>query len=350
MHIEPAVSGPDESPASNRIAAIDGLRAVGFAAIFLFHALTWFKPLGTFGVDLFFVVSGFVITRSLISAEPPTLSQFYIKRFRRILPALLVLCAVMAAARAAGWSHVTYFDVLAAALSFMNWALALHWTEFGALGHAWSLSVEEQFYLVWPVLALFAPRRFLVPLLIATVIGANLWRLQFSDHFRIVAGFDTHCDGLALGALLAIIRPKLPVWWLAIPLSLPFLLLVLNPSLALSISAGTFASGIAVAVASQHRLRLLEWAPIQWAGSRSYSLYLWHMPILIAVGETGMRDIYRLTLSVLLTVVAAEASFSLVERRFSKSLLLLRGRRPRSPDQPMVDEPGLAVVQERGGS
>lgn len=299
-----------------RIPEIDGLRAVAVGLVLLGHSLAEFFPGAGVGVDLFFVISGFVITRSLMAE--PDLKLFYLKRVRRILPALLVACLgalLLGAAR---------FDVMAAALSFMNWARAFGYTEGGMMGHAWSLSIEEQFYLLWPALFLFLKRP--VPFLIGWVAVVFLLRMGFDDTYRIFNGLDTHSDGLALGCLLAYLGNALPKWSWPIPAAIIAGLSLTVQPVEFALGAASLMSFCLVSIASEHRFELLRSSLFQWAGTRSYSLYLWHFPLFKVVFAQEWRLMVAAPLAVGISLIAAEMSYRYVERPF-----LRRNRAKRLP-------------------
>ena len=188
---------------------LDGLRAVAVVCVMVFHFIPWvdrYAPLGTMGVRLFFVLSGFLITGILLAwrGQPldVALKSFYARRALRIFP-LFYFVLVAAAALNIGpvrdtfaW-HATY-------LSNAYFYLRGDW--HGSVSHLWSLAVEEQFYLVWPLLILCAPERWLRPVIVAMIGIAPVSRLLFPDPMDSV--LPTSClDSLGLGALLAINAP-----------------------------------------------------------------------------------------------------------------------------------------------
>ena len=219
------------SISNTHIPAIDGLRALAVFAVVLYHlGINWI-PGGFLGVDLFFVISGYVITRlildSIESANGLDLREFYAARVRRLLPGLLVLIVVTSLLMAifAPDSIRRFVSDLPFVLSGINnWHLvALHQDYFQAIGrppllqHTWSLAVEFQFYLIWPIILLFIWRRFgkrvvrRAALLIATFSGSALFLFSLqADNAtagrisHIYFGTDTHSLGLFLGSALAV--------------------------------------------------------------------------------------------------------------------------------------------------
>ena len=219
------------SISNSHIPAIDGLRALAVVAVVLYHlGISWI-PGGFLGVDLFFVISGYVITRlildSIESANGLDIREFYAARIRRLLPGLLVLIVVTCVAMAlfAPDSIRRFLNDIPFVLSGTNnWHLvALHQDYFQAIGrppllqHTWSLAVEFQFYLIWPIILLFVWRRFgkrvvrRAALLIATFSGTALFLFSLqADNAtagrisHIYFGTDTHSLGLFLGSALAV--------------------------------------------------------------------------------------------------------------------------------------------------
>jgi len=346
----PAPSSPLAAPAVDRASArspaLDGLRAVAIAAVVLFHVKHGIAPGGFVGVDLFFVISGFVITRSLASELRRTgavsIGDFYLRRARRLLPALLVFMAGTAAlslaTRRAPSSEAT--AALAAATSSLNWFLAAGWYETLRTSwfvHVWSLSVEEQFYLVWPLAFVLLARRNRLSITLAALAAAialsAVWAFfltaQGAPWSRTYFGFDARAQGLLAGCLLAaagtaavpaVVRKLWPVAALAF---LAMTLTVDNhrPFLgfggfALAALASAWLIAAAADDAGGKLARLLSTRPLVWIGLRSYSLFLWHYPIAQALYAHGLR--YWPSLTVILSVVAADLSYRLVERPFLK--------------------------------
>jgi peptidoglycan/LPS O-acetylase OafA/YrhL len=190
---------------------LDGLRAVAVAFVMAFHFVPWvdrYAPLGTIGVRLFFVLSGFLITGILLSwrGRPLglALQTFYARRALRIFPLFYFVLAAAAALNIGpvrdtfAW-HATY-------LSNLYFYLRGDW--HGSVSHLWSLAVEEQFYMVWPLLILCAPERWLRPMVTAMIVMAPVSRLLFPNPMDSV--LPTSClDSLGIGALLALNAPAL---------------------------------------------------------------------------------------------------------------------------------------------
>jgi len=213
------------------IPAIDGLRAVAVIAVMLYHLGFDWIPGGFLGVDLFFVISGYVITRLLLDSIQRSggldLRAFYIARIRRLLPPLvfmIIVTMVFIAVWAPDTMRRFVIDTPFALFGGMNWWLVFRETDyFEAIGrppllqHAWSLGVEAQFYLVWPLILLLVLRYFgknRIPgaaLLIAAFSGISLFVVSLqidasntSKVSHVYFGTDTHSIGLFLGAALAV--------------------------------------------------------------------------------------------------------------------------------------------------
>ena len=305
---------------------IQGLRAVAVLLVVLAHAGVPFLTGGFVGVDVFFVLSGFLITGILLAEAEAlgriSLFDFYLRRARRILPAAALTLVVTDVAA----HHLLNFVRAREAVSDSLWAAAfganIHFAREGSdyfaqgqppspLLHFWSLSVEEQFYLVWPgVLALvvcaFALRRkALLAVVAVAAIGSLAWSILETRSSPVDAYFSTFARAweLALGASLAIALPWLrrarlgPLGWVGLAAvgasavwfsgATPF------PGYAALLPAAGAACLIA-AGASPRRLspaRLLGTEPLRYVGDRSYSFYLWHWPVLVIAAEYAGHDL-----------------------------------------------------------
>ena len=362
---------PDRADADQRRwSGLDGLRAVAVVAVVAFHFAPSALPGGFLGVDIFFVLSGYLITR-MIATEflrfgGLRFGNFYLRRARRLLPALGVLLTATLAG-AAFWRDqmTTIRSATAAAAGYVsNWWLAFaHQSYFISAGrpsmlqHLWSLAVEEQFYLFWPLIAVavltVAPRRHKVPALagVAAVLAAasalEMAWLAISenapyahDASRLYYGTDTHSMGLLLGATMgalaagrAVQRPDegTPSRWLPITdgmaaaAVLALLVIVAtvpesSPRLYrggfLGVAALTAIGAAAVARRGSRLGRWLDNRPMRWLAARSYAIYLWHWPIAV-ITRPGI-DVHWPSSAVLIvrvgaTLVLADASYRFVE-------------------------------------
>src|SRR5262245_21094061 len=197
---------------------LDGLRAVAVMSVLLMHGGMPGFHWGYIGVDLFFVLSGYLITSILLREQLRTgqisLLSFYQRRALRLFPALAVLCIVFLAYAFFVLRDPTQGlrEIVVVALYLSNWtrAAGLNFPEW--LGHTWSLAIEEQFYLLWPLvlLAISAARR-PIPLLLAVagaIVAVSCWRLTLVMHGastdRLYNGTDTRADALLMGVALAL--------------------------------------------------------------------------------------------------------------------------------------------------
>jgi peptidoglycan/LPS O-acetylase OafA/YrhL len=361
------------------VPALDGIRALAVAGVLLYHAGVAWLPGGFLGVDVFFVLSGFLITSLLLAERGATgridLPRFWIRRARRLLPAafLVIGVSVIAAALLApGDLARTRADALASLVYANNWHQLLGDHSYFAaferpslLLHLWSLAVEEQFYLLWPLalgacLSRIGRRGAAWVTLAAALASAVLMATLFEpggDPSRVHFGTDTHASGLLAGALLAFARPlgrlRLPRRRSALVVvdaggivALAVLLLAMTGWT--DYDAGVYRGGLALIavaatvliVAAVHPAsrvaRALAAAPLVWIGVRSYGIYLWHWPVIAltrpGVDVHGPRPVIVLG-QVALTVTLAAASYRWVERplRTGAGQRALRGWLDRRP-------------------
>ena len=220
------------APTLHRVPALDGLRAIAVAGVLMFHGGVELLPGGFLGVDVFFVLSGYLITSLLLAERVRTgtisLLRFYARRARRLLPAVFVLVPVVVLVSALLGGDETESvrgDALSTLLYFNNWHQILtEQSYFEAVGrpsllrHMWSLSVEEQFYLLWPLALLFAlPRvggkRLLQAVGVIAGLSAILMAVLYDptkDPSRVYYGTDTRATTLLIGATLAFAWPMRP--------------------------------------------------------------------------------------------------------------------------------------------
>ena len=337
--------------------ALDGLRALAVLAVVAFHAGAAWLPAGFLGVDVFFVISGFLITTLLLreseSRGAISLSDFWRRRAARLLPALLLMLAGVAAyLLLAAPDLLSRFlqDVRFALFFVTNWDFILRDVPYFAqwqpsLGtHLWSLAVEEQFYLVWPLVVVVALRLggrravgiLAVVLAAASALLMGLLHVPFTDVSRVYFGTDTHAFGLAVGSGLAVLvrtRPQVlqinrTVLTLAGTVSLAGILAAMallhewdgflyhGGYLGIAILTGLV---VVIATTEENGLvRSLSWRPMRWLGRRSYGLYLWHWPLLLlpapaALAGAELPEPLGLLLRLGLLLALAEFSFRLVE-------------------------------------
>lgn len=344
--------------------AIDGLRTFAVLSVIVYHGLERAMPGGWFGVDVFFVISGFLIT-SLLLAEHRRwgtihLWGFWRARMRRLLPALFVVLAtvlvVAAVLTPSGRRHSVGLDALSALFYVANWRFLLGDEAYFAqiaspspLRHTWSLSVEEQYYLLFPVLIAailaWSRRRARVATVLAglaalsALLMASLAR-PGGDLERVYYGTDTRAHELLIGAVMATVVSKGPD---ALPvgvrdrvdravrvLSIPALLLVLSCFWWATAQQDTLMNGlmtpmcvavaVVVATAASPRTspvqRFLAWEPLRRIGLISYGLYLWHWPIMVFLTSqrTGWGTVPTFVVQVALTLAVSYLSYRFVER------------------------------------
>lgn len=198
------------------IAALDGLRAVAAALVVAEHAAH--IPAGYLGVDIFFVLSGFLITSLLLAEQRQTgrvrIINFYLRRALRLFPCLwLMIGVVLLSFGTADKTHRFFFDSIYALLYVENWRIISQTPVGNIFQHTWSLSVEEQFYIVWAIVAaLWLPRvsaRRAAVVLAVSLLLASLWRVVVweidGNWVRVYAGTDTRADELIAGSLAAVL-------------------------------------------------------------------------------------------------------------------------------------------------
>ena len=306
---------------------LDGLRGIAVLLVFIFHSARPGLPGGFIGVDIFFVLSGYLITRILLSQYQKTgrirIANFYARRIRRLMPAVVFLVVVVVM-REALWGDVLELagrlkDSIATLFYFENWNLISQADQYFAesasaspLRHAWSLSIEEQFYLLWPVLLLPVliwgrkrPWRSIgiVAALVAasTVVMAVLFEPQLIA--RAYYGTDARVQQPLMGAVLAMVTHRLAnrersttqnrYLWPTIAIS-ALLVLFAAARVFTGDSPGYYRGGsLLVAVAAALLIYALEqapegwmarslgWQPIKQLGRISYGFYLWHWPVIL---------------------------------------------------------------------
>jgi peptidoglycan/LPS O-acetylase OafA/YrhL len=356
---------------------IDGLRAIAVLAVVLYHASPGLVPGGFFGVDVFFVISGYLITSFLWADwkrnRDVGASGFWFRRARRLLPAVAALIFGLS-------SFAILFlpdevaalrqDALAAAAYVTNWYLIVDQQSYfesfarpSLLRHLWSLAIEEQFYILWPlVLMVVLPRispKAVVPVILAVAAGS--WVLMAllyepgADPSRVYYGTDTRIGGLLIGAAMAFVwdpwktaRPKQPTTSLALNIAgfcalagIAISFLWFEDSDTLVYRGGfalvTLLSAIAVAAAARPWTipgRIIGTAPFVWVGVRSYSIYLWHWPVLMLTRpgiDVSMDGLELWAFRAVLVLGLAELSFRFVETPIRNGALGRWWRAVRTP-------------------
>ncbi|REK68257.1 MAG: acyltransferase [Brevibacillus sp.] len=347
-------------PLKRYMPGLDGLRAISVLAVIGYH-LDWESMQGgLLGVEMFFVLSGYLITDQIIleykTNNTVSIWNFWIRRIRRLLPAMI--CMLLAVT---SWLSMTDFsrlralqgDFLSSLFYMNNWYLIFHdvsyFESFGPaspIGHLWSLSIEEQFYLVCPILFLIGiklvPRRGKLMLLILLLasLSASAMALMYepgTDPSRVYYGTDTRAFAILIGAALAIVWPSWKLNDRISPtartlldvkgvLGLIVLLVMINAvneyddwlyQVGFLIVSFVTAGVIAVLAHPASRLgKILACRPLTWIGKRSYSLYIWHYPVIVLSSPTVNTEkpgFTHILLQLIMSVALAALSYKYVE-------------------------------------
>jgi peptidoglycan/LPS O-acetylase OafA/YrhL len=341
-----------------RLNGLDGVRALAVLAVMAFHEGLRWLPGGFLGVDVFFVLSGYLITDLLVAQFDRRgrldLRGFWVRRARRLLPALaVVLVTVTAAATVFEPDQLSSLRrALLGAVTFSsNWSQAVaHQSYFSVFGpppplqHLWSLAVEEQFYLIWPLVLAVAVIRLRRRWMCAAIAWAGAAAsaatmaavyVPGSDPSLVYYGTDTHASGLLIGAGLALTWPLARVGAAsaraARALDVAGLLGLAAMGWAVTHFAGSDAAlypaglvfaaiaagAVVTAAAAPGRIaRVLGWGPLRWLGVRSYGIYLWHWPVIAlfpAVAGYGVNVAAARLAQTTLPVLLAAASWRWIE-------------------------------------
>ncbi len=384
---------PREGPSISYIPALDGIRGVAIIVIMGYHAGVFLTSGGFYSLDTFFALSGFLITSLLISEWQRTttvrLRRFWARRARRLLPALLVMLLGVALFAAYVVPPGTYptlrGDAFSSLFYYANWHFIANGSNYfnqsaltSPLTHTWSLAVEEQFYLVWPliVLGVFKLWKSVRVLLMVCVVGALASAVEMGvlyspgDVNRLYYGTDTRAQSLLVGAALAAslslwadhrrragtvapgtdrIRRRAggdPAWavqtargragTLAVGLAgvgvsaLLWTLVSYNDALAYRggfLLAALATTAVLFSVVCSQRsvlARCLSVAPLRYVGRISYGMYLWHFPLFIYLdhARTGLTGYPLFAVRVLVTLVVATGSFYVIERPIRQGNML----------------------------
>ena len=346
--------------------ALDGIRGLAVAGVMLSHAAAGAPHLqgGAVGVDAFFVLSGFLITSILVreyddNAGRISMRRFYARRVLRLGPALIALLLTILAGSwlfldRAGARDNT-IDVLITLFYATNWARAFQLHAPNLLGHTWSLSIEEQFYILWPMVLLLLLRRVrsrlhVVYLLGAAALGSWGLRAWMAWHgatvWRLYDGLDTRADSLLVGCALGVFlasgllqeedRPALAKWLKRLaPVSVAVFAWITwsvtwkSPSLYYWLMAVVEVLVVLMILQIYTSERsptatLLSLRPLVWTGSISYGLYLWHFPIYAVLRATG-RGPRGMVAGTILTFAIAALSYYALERPILRLKQRLRG-------------------------
>ena len=339
------------------IKGLDGLRALAVVMVLGYHLKLSFVKSGLLGVTVFFVLSGFLITRILITEIEETrtidLKNFWIRRIRRLIPAVLSMAVVIIFVSAVA-NRVVFTkgckDFVASVLGFNNWWQIFNKVSyFEAAGapspftHCWSLAIETQFYLIYPILLLLLSRVvrgrkkgkvFAWVSALLAIVSMILMAVLYSpngDPSRVYYGTDTRAFSLLIGALAAIqleyriIKIRIPrkIWALIGSISLVILtcmMIFINSYSSFLYYGGQAIVSVltafvvyAVTVSKSLLNRILGLNVLKWVGDRSYSIYLWHYPIIILISGGKKSSWLIMLIEIVLSVVLAEISYRFIE-------------------------------------
>ncbi|MCW2814018.1 MAG: oatA [Nocardioides sp.] len=380
------MTAPQDVRAHGLRGDVQGLRAVAVLVVVAGHAGLPFLPGGFVGVDVFFVISGFLISQLLFRQVQRSgtvgLGDFYARRARRILPAATVVTVVTVVAAAAWLAVVDALEVVTDAWWSTFFAANVRFASLGTdyfaqdrsespLQHYWSLSVEEQFYLVWPLLLLLCVlgrrwRRGLVAgVLVAVTAASFAYGVWLTSHDPTSAYFSTPARAweLAVGALAALVAPRLTARWTprlqsvvglaglgAITVAcVTFSGATAFPGTAALLpvlgSAAVLLAGVP-GVEGVWPSRLLGVGPLRLVGDWSYSLYLWHWPLLVLPATAAGRDLapWEAGLAVAAAFVLAGLTYRYVETPWRRPRPTGARRRGPRPSRGLVLYPGSVAV------
>ncbi|WP_243292119.1 acyltransferase family protein [Bacillus sp. FJAT-47783] len=346
---------------------LDGLRAIAVLSVIAYHFNFYWAKGGFLGVDIFFILSGYLITSILLSSfenkQKINLREFWMKRFRRLLPAAYVMIIVTVV-----W--VILFkqellttirgDALSSLFYISNWWFIFHevsyFDSFGSpspLKNLWSLAIEEQFYIIWPLVltvGLFICKKrfkFSIVIFIGALCSALLMGLFYEpggDPSRVYYGTDTRSFCLLLGCCLALVWPmnrlsskKLPSHMekmLNVTTMITFSIFIVCVVFIDQYQTFLYRGGLLLICLNSTVLvacvshpssllgRMLSFKPLRWIGTRSYGIYLWHYPVIVLstpVQEIGSPVYWRVFLQLSVTLVIAEWSYRYVEMPIRKN-------------------------------
>ncbi len=336
---------------------LDGLRFIAIAIVLIGHAGVAFPKSGTVGVEIFFVLSGFLITMILTSEyqrkSKINIKDFYIRRFLRLFPALIILIFLYCITEQLVNREIK-LDVIVIVITYTaNWARAIFDYDLGTMGHCWSLANEEQFYLIWPLIILFLEKnikshlnKFLILLFISLL--CSHYRASLVGIYslpRIYFSLDAHCDGLIMGSAMSYFSSyytkhqkifykfeshykKFIILISVIGLiTLTHLISWINPSMSrIGFTIVIIISSLVISDLVIFKKSLLStflsFPLFVYLGKISYGLYLYHYPIFIYLESTIYKSddnfLLQLPLKLLLTILLSVLSYHLIELKILK--------------------------------
>ncbi|MFI2131096.1 acyltransferase family protein [Lysinibacillus fusiformis] len=348
------------------IPGLDGIRALAVLAVIAYHFnFSWARG-GFLGVDIFFVLSGYLITSTMLPLKgnqlTVSLKKFWIGRFRRLLPAayvMIITSFVWAMLFHKELLHTLRGDALSSIFYSSNWWFIFHklsyFDSFGSpspLKNLWSLAIEEQFYVIWPVLLMIGlyvvkkQSKLAKIVFFGAICSALLMAILYqpgADPSRVYYGTDTRCFELLIGCWLALIWPmkrlssqKLSTSHMKKLNAISFIsftiflvsIMYVDEFQTFLYRGGMFLFCLNAAVLIAcvcHPVsilgRILAWKPLCWIGSRSYGIYLWHYPVMVLgtpIHEIGNPSYWRIALQLVLIVTIAECSYRFIEMPIRK--------------------------------
>ena len=382
---------------STYLPGLDGLRTIAVAAVVLYHLAVPGIPGGLLGVGVFFTLSGYLITSILLKGWDRhgrvKLGDFWLHRVRRLYPAVvLVLATVMlttlfaepAKLATRGW------ESLSALFYYNNWYEILQGNSYfdrfsgpDPLGHMWSLAVEEQFYLFWPLIfagfmTLIGKRRggrIAGAVFCLLLAGLSAWWMSYLvqpglDHTRVYEGTDTRAAGLLIGAALAFMwkpgrslgrgsRILVEILGVVGLVGIAYLVLTTSDNDMFLYHGGLVALAVCtvlvllgLAVPTTWISRVVGVAPMRWLGERSYGIYLWHMPIIAFMPQSWLKDYPFLAapIAIAVTVVLASLSWSYVEDPIRRRGVVGLFTRANEDDDPLASLDGRKRMMGGTGS
>jgi peptidoglycan/LPS O-acetylase OafA/YrhL len=319
-------SQPTETTVKSTLAyrpELDGIRGLAILAVLAQHINLPSSTLGgLIGVNLFFALSGYLITGILLGEQATSgridLRRFYERRVRRLIPALVAVLIVTGAVMVPLGRLNDYWGQAAVSFFYVSDIAKAVGFDLGCVGHTWSLALEEQFYLLWPALLIFLPRRLMVPLTIAGIAGAVALQLLLVPgdvlaHFRP----DVRADAILWGCLVALVRPAVPRW-LTVASLVGLVALAMTFMWPYAIGLSALLSAIVVAGAASIAGFLSNRVLVR-IGEISYGLYLWHaLPVGLLEKQTLAGDVAAMAAVVVITFALALVSERWIERPFRR--------------------------------
>jgi peptidoglycan/LPS O-acetylase OafA/YrhL len=358
------------SSRADYLPTLDGWRAIAVAAVLWHHSVLWngrvLDPhaIGTLGVDLFFAISGLLITYRMLEEQDRTgeisLRSFYIRRAFRILPAAMLFLGVVSLLSAIGVLPIKPVEILSALFFFRNYAPDANAPAWYT-GHYWSLSVEEHFYLIWPTLLIALgvsrARKWTPWLAFAIAVWRTLdSRFHFISAHNLMYGLsrtDYRLDGMLWGCFAALLlhQPawrerlkRIPAWWSLVAIAFCVALDLARPPQCMVFMAMLFPTVLVATLLHPTGpiSRFLELAPLRFIGKISYGIYLWQQLFFTRTQPNILGPIQRLPLNLLCVILVAWLSYRYFEEPLRRYGARLASQRPAGVETPV---PTLAASE-----